>query len=104
MPTTLLKDILPVVLPTIMKIFNLSLSEGQFHHTWKTAIVHPLLKKLGLDLINPNYRPVSKLSFISKLIEKCMWEQVHSRCKEFNLQPDYQSAYREGYSCETALS
>ena len=54
-PMHILKEMMPVVLPTIMKIVNLSLSKGIFSEQWKTAIVKPLLKKLGLDLINRNY-------------------------------------------------
>ena len=36
----------------------------------KAATVKPLIKKLGLELINKNYRPVSNLCFLSKLVEK----------------------------------
>ena len=46
---------------------------------------------------------VSNLSFISKVIEWCMLLQSSEHCREYNLQPDYQSAYREDYSCETAI-
>ena len=42
-------------------------------------------------------------TFISKLIKKCMWQQVNSHCLNYNLQPGYQSAYRPSYSCETSL-
>ena len=102
-PTTIFKQMLPAILPAVTKIFNLSLSDGPFHNEWKTAIVGPLLKKIGLQLINSSYRLVSNLTFISKLIEKCTWEQVNIHCLTYNLQPDYQSAYGEHYSCETSL-
>ena len=94
---------MPVLKPAITRVINLSLSQGCFHRDWKTAIVQPLLKKIGLELTNPNYRPVSNLTFISKLIEKCMWSQLNRHCLTYKLQPDYQSAYREHYSCKTAL-
>ena len=64
--------------------------------------VRPLLKK-GLKLIHANFRLVSNLSFLSKVVEKCMLLQLSDHCKAFNLQPDYQSAYREDYSCETVI-
>ena len=102
MPTDIVNTMLLSVLLAIMKIVNLSLSEGLFHASWKTATVKPLLKKLGLQLINSNYGPVSNLKFLSKLIEKCMWLQLNEHCLSYNLQPDYQSSYREG-SCETSL-
>ena len=46
---------------------------------------------------------MSNLSFISKIIEKCMLLQLSDHCDTYGLQPDYQSAYREHYSCETAI-
>ena len=102
-PMHILKEMMPVVLPTIMKIVNLSLSKGIFSEQWKTAILKPLLKKLGLDLINSNYQPVSNLSFLSKLVEKFMWLQLSNHCQDHGLLPDYHSAYRPNHSCETNL-
>ena len=102
-PTTTFKKLLPAILPLITKIVNLSLSEGQFIRSWKTAIVQPLLKKVGLQLIKSNFRLVSNLSFISKIIERCLLLQLSDHCDNCGLQPDYQSAYREHYSCETAV-
>ena len=34
-----------------------------FAEEWKTALLHPLIKKVGLDVIKPNFHPVSNLSF-----------------------------------------
>ena len=102
-PTTLLKEVLHIVLPTITKIANLSLCQGEFCSAWKTATVHPLLKKLWLYLINKNYRPVSNLSFLSKIIERCMLSQSMDHCAECNLLPAYQSAYQPHHSYETSL-
>ena len=102
-PTQVLKTMILAVLPIITKLVNIFLGNGDFYRAWKTATVRPLLKKVGLQLINSNYRLVSNLTFISKLTEKCIWAQVNHHCTQYNLQPDYQSAYREGYSCETSL-
>ena len=62
-PTKVLKKILPITLGAITEIVNISLSTGSFAQDCKTAIVKPLFKKPGLDLIKKNYRPVSNLSF-----------------------------------------
>ena len=75
-PTTLLKSILPGILPAISRIINLSLQSGVLLRSWKTTIVTPLLKKHGMDLVKSSYRPVSNLSYISKLVEKAMLEQI----------------------------
>ena len=56
-PTYIYKHLIPSVLPTVTKIVNLSLSEGEFCNKWKVAVVQPLLKKVGLEPIKPNYRP-----------------------------------------------
>ena len=102
-PTDILKSMLPKVIGLITKIVNTSLEGGEFSTKWKVAVVHPLLKKSGLELIRPNYRPVSNLPFISKVVERGMLLQLSQHCDDFNLQPDYQSAYRADYSCETAV-
>ena len=78
----------------ITRIVNLSLNRGQFANTWKTAIIRPLLKKLGLEIIQSSYRLISNLSFVSKLMEKCFLDQFLEHCKHHKLLPDYQSAYR----------
>ena len=80
---------------------------GAFHETvfiWKTAIIKPLLKKVGLDLICKNYRPVSNLSFLSKILKKCALLQFNNHCTVNKLLPVYQSAYREHFSCENSPS
>ena len=103
LPTKFLKDCLNECLEIITKIINVSLSTGEFVTTWKTAIVRPLLKKPGLDLTPSNYRPVSNLNFLSKVLEKAFLSQFNDHCTTNNLFPDYQSAYRQHFSCETAL-
>ena len=102
-PTTLLKQILPDVIGVITKIVNISLTTGAFSQSWKTAVICPLLKKVGLDLLPRNYRPVSNLCFVSKVVEKCMLKQFIGYGNANDLIPQYQSAYRANHSCETLL-
>ena len=69
-PTFLLRDCLDILLPSITKLVNYSLSDGSFPSAFKRAVVTPLIKKASLpknDL--KNYRPVSGLCFLSKLVE-----------------------------------
>ena len=70
--------------------------EGHHHQTL-------VKKRTGVDRIISNYRPVSNLSFFSKDVKKIVLKQLMKHCQGNNLIPDYQSAYREGCSCETAL-
>ena len=102
-PTKLFKVILEKLGSVITSIVNLSLTTGVFADAWKSAIVRPPLKKSGIELAAKNYRPVSNLPFISKVVEKCMLCQFRKHCDTNHLLPDYQSAYRKNYSCETAL-
>ena len=68
MPMALLKKILPRCTHTITQLVNTSLTMGEFCLEWKTAVVRPLLKMPGLELLHKNYRPVSNLCFLSKLV------------------------------------
>ena len=100
---TLLKKLLPYIIKPITYLINTSLSNGEFAANWRTAIIKPPLKKPGLELMTENYRPVSNLSFLSKLLEKCALVRFNNHYNENNLMPSYQSSYREHHSCETAL-
>ena len=102
-PTTLPQDILPSTIKPIMKIINISLQHGIFARTWKVAVIKPLLKKFGLDLIPQNYHPFSNLPFLSKVLEHCVLNQFDQHCSKLSLMSRYQLAYRRNFSCETAL-
>ena len=92
------------LLPIITLILNSSLQSGQFPDTLKTAVVKALLKKISLDADDlSNYRPVSNLSFISKIIEKCVHLQLTEHIETNGLFPLLQSGYRKHHSCETAV-
>jgi hypothetical protein len=83
---------------------NASLSSGIVPKALKCAIVTPLLKKDGLDLnCYKNYRPVSNLPYISKIIEKVVARQLVDYMSDHKLHDPLQSAYRSGHSTETAL-
>ena len=70
----------------------------------KRAIVTPLLKKPILDRqLFKNYRPVSNLSFPTKVLEKIVASRLKSYMESSNMCDPFQSAYRGGHSTETAL-
>ncbi|WP_419615719.1 reverse transcriptase family protein [Thiolapillus sp.] len=103
-PTTLLYDNLDILLPTITNIINTSLTTGIVPRGLKTAIVKPLLKKPSLDKnLLKNYRPISNLPFLSKILEKVVLHKLLSHLQANNLCNPFQSAYRAGHSTETAL-
>ena len=73
------------------------------HTIYKTAVVKPLLKKPSLERIVSNYRPMSNLPFVSKIIEKCVVKELSTHMSENNLGELYQSAYKAAHSTETVM-
>ena len=71
----------------------------------KEAMINPILKKTTLDkdILN-NYRPVSNLPFISKLIERVVCGQIVSHLDKNNLSEKYQSAYKQHHSLNISRS
>ena len=104
LPTWLLKHCLPELSPIITSVVNSSLSSSNVPDRFKIALVRPLLKKPSLDHhLLKNYCPVSNLSFLSKVIEKAVSEQLKQHLKDNSLYDSVQSAYRKFHSTETAL-
>ena len=103
-PTFLLKLCFDELGPTIINIINFSLSEGIFPSSFKQAIVHPLLKKPSLpDDDLSNFRPISNLNFISKILEKVVASRIQSHLLSNSISSSFQSAYRMFHSTETTL-
>ena len=103
-PSKLLIECLDSILPSLTDLFNSSLASGIFPQCFKSALVTPILKKRCLDHNDlNNYRPVSNLCFIAKILEKLVLSQVSSYLNSHNLYNTCQSAYRPGHSTETAL-
>ena len=102
-PTVRLKEHLSELTPVLTEIVNRSLLSGVFPDTWKSAVIKPLLKKKGLPLELPNYRPVSNLTFLSKILEKAALNQINDHIEANNLLPPYQRAYRKYHGVETAM-
>jgi len=67
------------------------------------ALINPILKKPGLDLLYKNYRPVCNLQYVSKLTEKVIFNQVYDHMVSNAIFPVLQSSYRQFHSTETAL-
>ena len=83
---------------------ELSLLTGEYPLIFKKAIVKPLLKKTSLDSEDlKNYRPVSNLSFMSKILEKVVLSQILQHVNSNKLLSDFQWAYHPYHSTETAL-
>ena len=103
-PTFLVKECIDSLLPSITRLVNCSLSEGVVPDEFKKAIVTPLIKKSSLPPNDfKNYRPVSGLGFISKLVERVVVTQLNDHVSLNGLENVRQSAYKLGHSTESAL-
>ena len=99
-PIDVLLESIDILLPFICLMCNLSLSEGCLPGSLKA----PVLKKSNLDQdAAKNYRPISNLTIISKVIERIVAEQIKKHLVDSNSMPPLQSAYWAGHSTETAL-
>lgn len=104
-PTSLLKNCSDAVVPLTTCIINASFDESVVPSIFKQALVRPLLKKQGLDTdILKNYRPVSNLPFLSKVLEKVVAKRLDVHLETNSLCDTLQSAYRSNHSTETALT
>ena len=90
--------------PAVGAIINSSFDVGHFVTSEKHGLIRPYLKKIELDENDlSNYRPVTNLTHLSKIIERAMLEQLVPFLEEVGVVPRYQSAYRKLHSTETAL-
>jgi hypothetical protein len=104
LPTQLMKMMLPQLLPIAMAIINKSLETGIFPSSYKLPLVSPLLKKQSLDPdVCKNYRPVSNLAFLAKILEKVVASQLNDHLSLNKPHEPHQSAYRQGHSTKTVL-
>lgn len=90
------------IYPIIHHVLNLSISQNTFPNVWKLAKVNPLFKAGSRFDVN-NYRPISILPILSKLLERHTHDSFMSYLNHYNLLTNTQSGFRKGHSCETAL-
>ena len=103
-PTEWVKVASEELSPVIRSIANKSFRDGTFPSSFKRAIVIPRLKKSSLDPAScSNYRPVSNLCFLSKVLERAAADQLTRHLETQQLQEPLQSAYRTRHSTETAM-
>ena len=103
LPAELFKDNISSFTDTLVELVNLSLSTGNVEGV-KHADVIPLLKNAKLDSNNlKNYRPVSNLTFLGKLIERVVLRRLNEHMIYNGMHVDEQSAYKKNNSTESLL-
>ena len=102
-PARFLKDGASVISKHLTNIINLSIELDTFPSECKIAKLIPIFKK-GAKTEAQNYRPISLLPLISKVIEKSIFDQVLEYLSKNNLLYIYQSGFRTNHSTDTCLS
>lgn len=98
----IIKSCAQVLVPPITWICNLAITTGIFPKVFKTALVHPIHKSGPTDNVN-NYRPISILSALSKVLERIMNKQLSSYLEKFNIISNNQFGFTSGLSTEDAV-
>jgi hypothetical protein len=92
-PSRALKIAADIIAPSITWIFNLSLKTGIFVDAWKKACVLPIYKS-GDRRLCENYRPISILPVISKILERSVFDQLYKFLNDNSLLSKYQFGFR----------
>uniref|UniRef100_M4AZN2 ribonuclease H n=1 Tax=Xiphophorus maculatus TaxID=8083 RepID=M4AZN2_XIPMA len=99
----LLRFTSPLTAIYITHIFNLSVSTGTIPKVWKASYVTPIHKGGETSDLN-NYRQISKLSCLAKILEKLVSNQLNSFLTENQILHERQSAYRKNHNPVTAAT
>ena len=102
-PSSILVQLVDVLLPALTTMINLSFVEGHFANAWIEALLLPVLKKPGLDMAYKSFHPISNLPFVSKLSERVASNQIKQHVDDQGLSCEFQSANKQRHSTETAL-
>ena len=86
--------------PSLTHLFNLCMTSGRFPTQWKRAHIVPVHKKGKRDAAE-NYRPVSLLSVVSKVMERCVYDHIYEHVS--SLLSPLQHGFVKGKSCSTQL-
>lgn len=101
-PTTLLRACRSTLVPLITHIINISITKGVFPEPFKRALVHPIHKGGTRDCVN-NYRPISVLSALSKVMEKLINGRLVNYLNRYNIIASNQYGFKKGISTEDAV-
>ena len=101
-PTFLVKKCVDSFIEPLTYLVNSSISEGIFPSELKLARVVPIFKSGDPSLIT-NYRPISVLSFFSKVFEKVMYNHIISFMNKNDVLYDQQFGFRQKHSTQQAI-
>ena len=98
----LLKKIIHPIIDPLLHVFNLSITSGACPDSLKIAKVIPVFKKDDASLVS-NYRPISILPAISKILEKILYSRLYDFVTQNNLLNPTQYGFRKSHSTDFAI-
>ena len=98
----IIKIAAPLISDSLTYIFNQAITLCTFPHEWKIARVIPLFKN-GKRNMPGNYRPISVLPAISKIMERILYTQLYEYLSANNILSEHQFCFRKFHSTATAL-
>ena len=99
----LLKSSAHTIAPSVTKLLNLLICTGEFPRPWKCSRITALFKS-GDRTSASNYRPISILPTLSKILEKATYSQLYHYLTANDLLTKKQFGFRKGFSTESALT
>ena len=100
----LLRRSAPAIADSLTHIFSLSLYHGSLPSDWKIARITPIYKQKGCKDDPNNYRPISVVSSIAKIMEKLVKHQLMSHFANNNLISFSQFAYLNKHYTNSSAS
>ena len=88
--------------PLILRLVNSSILHSDIPASWKHSLVHPVFKS-GDPTNASNYRPISIVPVIAKIVERAVHQQLYHYMSSNHLLSPTQHGFRPRYSTETAL-
>ena len=98
----LLKKLIHQIAPVLVEVFKKSMTMGEFPTVMKLAEVVPLYKSKE-NFLETNYRPISLLTTMSKILEKIMYQRIYSFLQNTGQIYENQYGFRANHSCEHAI-
>ena len=102
-PAFLLNKLSNYIAPNLTLLYNSSIANGLYPADWKKANVTPIYKNKGSKSEVGNYRPISILPIVGRILEKHIGNQLQQYCDISGVIPDQQFGFRKNSSCEQLL-
>ena len=103
LPSKILKMSALLIYEPLTKLFKKSLNTATFPKSWKVANITPIFKNKGSASNPANYRPISILPCLSKILEKNVFRRIYHHVTAQNLLSEKQSGYRPHHSTQLQL-